>query len=173
MTPVDFTFRPLAASDLPMLREWLLRPHVAAWWGEAETVEELRRHYVDHAGDPNATQAYIALAADQPVGFIQRYVVKDAGGGWWEDETDPGARGIDQFLAHPDRLGRGLGRAMIRAFLRKTFEDAAVTVVQTDPSPANIRAIRCYEAAGFARVGIVQTPDGEALLMRCARPFNP
>jgi RimJ/RimL family protein N-acetyltransferase len=49
------------------------------------------------------------------------------------------------------------------------FEDPAVTVVQTDPSPDNTRAIRCYAAAGFEAVGEVVTPDGPALLMRCRR----
>jgi RimJ/RimL family protein N-acetyltransferase len=165
----DFVFVPLAEEYLAMLREWLLRPHIAEWWGDAETVDELRAAYVDNLSQPNATRAYIATLSDAPVGFIQCYVVKGSGDGWWEEETDPGARGIDQFLADVHLLGRGLGRAMVRAFVQKLFEDPSVTVVQTDPHPANVRAIGCYEAAGFARVGIVQTPDGEALLMRCAR----
>ena len=40
-----FTFTPLRDADLPLLREWLLRPHVAEWWGPAESIEELRRDY--------------------------------------------------------------------------------------------------------------------------------
>jgi RimJ/RimL family protein N-acetyltransferase len=148
-----------------MLRGWLLRPHVAAWWGEAETIDALRADYIDDRR-PNATRAYIATIAGVPLGFIQCYVVMGSGGGWWEDETDPGARGIDQFLADPDRLGRGLGRAMIGAFVEQLFMDPAVTVVQTDPDPVNLRAIRCYEAAGFERAGPVETPDGVSLLMR-------
>ena len=35
----------------------------------------------------------------------------------------------------------------------------------TDPEPANARAIRAYENAGFARDRLVDTPDGIALLM--------
>jgi RimJ/RimL family protein N-acetyltransferase len=45
-----------------------------------------------------------------------------------------------------------------------------VSSVQTDPSPMNRRAIRCYEKAGFRDVWIVDTPDGEALLMVAIRP---
>ena len=45
-----------------------------------------------------------------------------------------------------------------------------VTSVQTDPSPDNKRAIRGYRAAGSAEVGVVDTPDGTALLMRIGRP---
>jgi RimJ/RimL family protein N-acetyltransferase len=89
----------------------------------------------------------------------------DSEGGWWEDETDPGARGIDQFLANADQLGIGLGSAMVRAFVDRLFEDPQVTQVQIDPSPDNARAIRSYEKAGFVAGGEVVTPDGPALLM--------
>lgn len=88
-----------------------------------------------------------------------------SGDGWWEQETDPGARGIDQFLANSEQLGQGLGRAMISAFVDQLFQDPVVTKVQTDPSPENKRAIRCYRRVGFVDVGEVVTPDGLALLM--------
>lgn len=161
-----FSFKPLAEADLPLLHAWLLRPHVAAWWGPAESVDELRADFLTGG----STRAYIAHADGQAVGFVQCYVVMGSGDGWWPDETDPGARGIDQFLADASRLGRGLGRAMVRAFVERLFEDPAVSLVQTDPSPENRRAIRCYAAAGFEAVGEVATPDGPALLMRCRRP---
>jgi aminoglycoside 6'-N-acetyltransferase len=35
----------------------------------------------------------------------------------------------------------------------------------TDPDPANTRAIRAYRKAGFSEQGLVDTPDGRALLM--------
>jgi len=163
---MKFSFKPLAEADLPLLHAWLHRPHVAAWWGPAEPVDELREDFL--AG--GSTRAFIAHADGEAVGFMQCYVVMGSGAGWWPDETDPGARGIDQFLADESRLGRGLGRAMVRAFVERLFEDPAVSVVQTDPSPGNTRAIRCYAAAGFEAVGEVTTPDGPALLMRCRRP---
>jgi RimJ/RimL family protein N-acetyltransferase len=168
-TSLEFTFDPLKEQDLSMLREWLQRPHVARWWGPAESLEELREDYIAGAVGPNATRAYIAKVGGEPIGFIQCYVVMGSGGGWWEGETDPGARGTDQFLANEAQLGRGVGRAMIRAFVERVFEDASVTVVQTDPSPENERAIRCYTRAGFEPVGVVTTPDGPALLMRWHR----
>jgi RimJ/RimL family protein N-acetyltransferase len=57
----------------------------------------------------------------------------------------------------------------VRAFLDRLFEDVSVTRIQTDPSPANGRAIRCYEKAGFRAAREVVTPDGAALLMYCDR----
>lgn len=85
------------------------------------------------------------------------------------DEHDPGVRGIDQYLANAGQLGQGLGSSMVRAFVGMLFEDVSVTRIQTDPSPANARAIRAYEKAGFRRHAVVETPDGPALLMYCER----
>lgn len=162
---MQMEFTPLAEADLPMLHAWLKRPHVAAWWGPADSVDELRQDFLSGG----TTRAFIAELDGEAMGFVQCYVVMGSGDGWWEGETDPGARGIDQFLAHEAQLDQGLGRAMVKAFVDKLFADAAVTVVQTDPSPDNLRAIRCYAAAGFEAVGEVVTPDGPALLMRCRR----
>ena len=163
-----FDFVPLQESHLPMLREWLLRPHVAKWWGHAESVEAMRAQYRRNASPSDATRDIVSLDGEA-IGFVQSYVVMGSGDGWWEDATDPGARGIDQFLANPASLGQGIGRAMISAFVHALFADPAVTVVQTDPSPANAPAIRCYQAVGFVAVGVVATPDGDALLMRRSR----
>lgn len=167
---MQFSFRPIAEADLPMLHAWLQRPHVAQWWGEADPLDELREHYLTHAAEPRATRAYIASLEGRDVGFIQCYCVMGCEPEWWTDETDPGSRGIDQFLADEADLSRGVGRAMIRGFVQRLFADPEVTVVQTDPSPTNHRAIRCYAAAGFSAVGVVDTPDGPALLMRVRRP---
>lgn len=165
----DISFAPLREEDLSMLHGWLTSAHVAEWWHPTPSIAELRHDYILDAKQPNATHAYIVHLGDTPIGFIQLYIVMGSGGGWWESETDPGARGIDQFLAEESQLGKGLGRAMIRAFVERVFSDPSVTVVQCDPHPANERAIRCYVGAGFRAVGEVHTPDGPALLMRCTR----
>lgn len=159
------TFRRVREADLPMLDEWLRRPHVAEWWRPPEErrgIEELRAHYI---ANTDATRAYIAYLGEDPIGFAQSYVALGSGGGWWEDETDPGVRGIDQFLADGSRLGQGLGSRMVRAFSDALLAEPGVTRIQTDPDPANGRAIRCYEKAGFRRVREIVTPDGPALLM--------
>ena len=163
------SFRPLEERDFPTLHEWLRRPHVAEWWSEPSTLEEIRDEYLPTLDGRSSTRAFIASLDDDPIGFIQVYVVQGSGDGWWEDETDAGARGIDQFLADAARLNQGLGTAMIKAFVDRLFQDPRVSKVQTDPSPENARAIRCYRKVGFKDVGEVMTPDGPALLMRCER----
>ena len=164
------TFRPLTRADLPMLHGWLQRPHVAEWWHEPTTLAELENDYFSADALASSTRPYIALLGAEPVGFIQSYVALGSGSGWWEDATDRGTRGIDQFLADAARLGRGIGSAMVDAFARHLFADPAVTKIQTDPSPDNQRAIRCYRRARFVDRGEVVTPDGPALLMIRDRP---
>lgn len=166
---VNISFRPLQAADLPMLHGWLARPHWTEWWGEAPTMAEVEAEYGVWIADPSKVQPHIALLDGVPFGYIQSYVAMGSGGGWWEGETDPGVRGIDQSIADAAQLGRGLGTAMVKAFVARLFTDPQVTHIQTDPDPRNARAIRCYEKAGFRAVGEVLTPDGTALLMVCRR----
>ena len=159
------SFRPLVPADFSLLHEWLGRPHVAEWWRPTPSLAEVEAEFLPLTGDRSTTRAYVVLGDGRPIGYIQSYVALGSGDGWWPDERDPGVRGIDQFLANAEDLGRGLGGAMIRAFVERLFADPAVTRIQTDPSPANRRAIRCYEKAGFRAVREVDTPDGRALLM--------
>ncbi len=148
-----------------MLQRWVRRPHVAEWWPEPTTIAELEDDYFSGAARESSTRAYIALLDAEPLGFVQSYVALGSGDGWWENETDPGTRGIDQFIADGTKLGRGLDSTMISAFVERLFGDPAVTRIQTDPAPANERAIRCYRRAGFVAQGEIVTPDGPALLM--------
>jgi RimJ/RimL family protein N-acetyltransferase len=164
-------FRQLEERDVPTVAEWLTRPHVAEWWGDAADFEE---DYAPVIAGDSPTKAFIASAGIEPVGFIQSYRATDCHDeGWWLDERDPGVHGIDQFLADGARLGQGLGTAMISAFVARLFRDPAVTRVQTDPSPLNARAIRCYEKCGFRRHGEIVTLDGPASLLYCERPSRP
>jgi RimJ/RimL family protein N-acetyltransferase len=169
--PTDITFRLLTEDDLPLLHGWLSRPHVAEWWGGPSTPLELLADYGPAIAGTGSVQCFLAFADGIPIGFIQSYVPLDCHDeGWWQDEHDPGVRGIDQFLADAERLNQGLGTAMVRAFVAQLFVDPAVTRIQTDPAPANRRAIRCYEKSGFRAVQEIATPDGRALLMYCGRP---
>jgi AacA4 family aminoglycoside N(6')-acetyltransferase len=173
-TPVRSTNRPevtlrlMTEADLGMLHEWLNRPHIVAWWGGEEarpSLDEVRQHYLPSVLAGAGVTPYIAMIGTEAIGYAQSYVAMGSGDGWWEDETDPGVRGIDQSLANAADLNQGLGTALVRALVNRLFSDPAVTKVQTDPSPDNHRAIRCYEKAGFVQHGVIDTPDGPAMYM--------
>lgn len=172
------TFRAVAEADLPLLHDWLSRPHVVEYWEPATTLEAVREDYRGRLA-PQSTLAldapagvvqYLACEAGEPFGYVQAYrVMAHQADGWWLDETDPNALGIDQFIGPQDRLGQGLGTRMLQAFIAFLFEDPRVTTIQTDPDPQNARAIAAYRKAGFRDFRRMATRDGTILLMRIAR----
>jgi RimJ/RimL family protein N-acetyltransferase len=171
---MELDFKPLTNSYSQLLVDWLNGPHVAQWWGAPVSFSAVRDEYMPRLDLGSSVRCYIAHLDGIPVGFIQSYVVMaDQASGWWPDERDPGAVGIDQFLGDPKNLGKGMGTEMVTQFVELLFRDSAVTKIQTDPAPHNCRAIRCYEKAGFCKAGVVDTPDGSAVLMVVERNREP
>ena len=162
------TLRLMREQDLPMLHDWLNRPHIVEWWGgedERPTLNELLQHYLPRVLAQESVTPYIAMLGEEPIGYAQSYVALGSEDGWWEEETDPGVRGIDQSLANPTQLNKGLGTKLVRALVDRLFSDPSVTKIQTDPAPSNLRAVRCYEKAGFVQEKVITTPDGPAVYM--------
>ena len=162
------TLRLMTELDFPMLHEWLNRPHILEWWGgkkECPTLCEVLKDYTPLVLAREAVTPYIALLGEEPIGYAQSYVALRSGDGWWDDETDPGVRGIDQSLANPTQLNMGLGTGLVRALVQLLFSDFTVAKIQTDPAPNNHRTIRCYEKAVFVQQKVITTPDGPATYM--------
>ena len=153
----DYVFRPMTAADLPLVRRWLTEPHVAEWWHDPETFEFVS----GDLGHPDMAQ-FIVTLDNRPLAYLQCYRLSDWHGGLGPQPE--GTRGIDQFIGEDEMVGRGHGSALIRAFIEGLFKSGVPRIV-IDPSPANPRAIRAYEKAGFSREHMVDTPDGPALLM--------
>ena len=154
----EYIFRPMTATDLPLIRRWLALPHVGEWWGDAEEQYAL----VSGDLDEPAMDQYIVCANGSPFGYIQCYDLTAWNSGFGPQPS--GTRGIDQFIGEPGMIDRGHGSGMIRQFADGLLTSSVPRVV-TDPDPVNYRAIRAYEKAGFVRDRLVDTPDGEALLM--------
>jgi aminoglycoside 6'-N-acetyltransferase len=153
-----YEFRPMSASDLPTIRRWLEAPHVAQWWHDPLQQFELVSGDLAH---PDIAQ-FIVGAEAREFAYLQCYNLAA-----WDTGFGPqpaGARGLDQFIGEADMLGRGHGSAFIRGFADHLLASGTPRLV-IDPDPANARAIRAYEKAGFRRERIVETPDGPALLM--------
>jgi aminoglycoside 6'-N-acetyltransferase len=158
VTSSSYVFQPMTAADLPLVLRWLQQPHVMQWWGDTHEQFEL----VSGDLEVETMDQFIVAVDGRPFGYIQCYDLTDWNSGFG---THPaGTRGIDQFIGEPDMIGCGHGSAFIRAFVEDKLSAGAPRMV-TDPDPANARAIRAYEKAGFARDRLVDTPDGIALLM--------
>jgi aminoglycoside 6'-N-acetyltransferase len=154
-----YHFSPVTRSDLPLLYQWQRQPHVLEWWDDPDDLEEL----AEALEDP-FNRRFLVQLEGFAIGYIQAY---DPHG--WPDHhfahQPAGVRGVDQFIADENLLGQGHGAAFVRQFCDRLFAEGAPVVV-TDPHPANFRAIRAYEKAGFSIYGgPVNSAWGSCLLM--------
>jgi aminoglycoside 6'-N-acetyltransferase len=150
-----YLFRPMVADDLPMVRRWLETAHVREWW--TNSPEEFT------FGDDPLVDQFIVVKDDHPFAYLQCYD-QNSGSDFGLGRHPAGTRGIDQFIGEAGMVGRGHGSAFIRTFTDGLLVAGTPRVI-TDPNPANARAIRAYEKAGFLRLREVDTPGGRALLM--------
>ena len=153
-----YVFRAMSADDLPTIKRWLETAHVREWWHNPTEQFELVSGDLTHPG-----MAQFIVAVDgREFAYLQSYDLSawDCGFGLQPN----GTRGLDQFIGEKNMMDRGHGSAFVRAFADRLLVDGTPRVV-TDPDPANKRAIRAYEKAGFRSERLVETPDGTALLM--------
>lgn len=153
-----YHFRPMTTTDLPQIKRWLALPHVRQWWGDPAEQYSLVSGDLD---EPAMDQFIVATDASD-LGYMQCYDLTVWNSGFGAQPE--GTRGIDLFIGEPNMVARGHGSALIRAFVDDRLAQGAPRIV-TDPDPANARAVRAYEKAGFQKMGMVDTPDGPALLM--------
>lgn len=154
-----YDFRSVTADDLPMLARWLAEPHLAEWWGDPEeSLAEIRE-----AMDSVETEPLIVELAGRPIAYIQSYDPHLEDGHPYQDQPY-GTLGIDVSIGDPALVGIGHGSAIIRQFVDTLFVEGTPRVV-IDPDPANIRAIRAYEKAGFRAFDTRTSVYGPALMM--------
>ena len=162
------TLRLMTEHDLAMLYEWLNRSHIVEWWGGEEarpTLADVQEQYLPSVLAQESVTPYIAMLNGEPIGYAQSYVALGSGDGWWEEETDPGVRGIDQSLANASQLGKGLGTKLVRALVELLFNDPEVTKIQNGPVAEQLASDPMLRESGFERQGTVTTPDGPAVYM--------
>jgi aminoglycoside 6'-N-acetyltransferase len=141
--------RPLTLDDVDTLVEIGAEPEVARWWGEV-TPAELRAK---------------AEGRDDATGFTIEHEGEVVGLAQFSEpgEGDFKHANIDLFLT-PSRHNRGLGRDAVRTLARWLIGERGHHRLTIDPALENEQAIRCYEAVGFRRVGVLRRywrdPDG-------------
>ncbi|HEX9494796.1 MAG TPA: GNAT family N-acetyltransferase [Candidatus Limnocylindria bacterium] len=168
----EYDFPPLTEADLPLIRRWLLEPHVRRWWDEASSAaypeDELDKYRARIDGTDDSSDIFFIRHRGRPIGFIQCYRIDDADEYGRALALDASAAGIDLFIGEPAEVGHGHGPKIIRAFVRDVvFARYDVAECVIGPSVKNASAIRAYEKAGFRffRDAVVpDEPDPEHLM---------
>lgn len=162
----SIAFRPLTEADLPLMADWLSRPHLQKWWRKGDvTPEGLRDKYLPRIKHEDDAIPFIVLVDENPTGYIQYYRIHPEDQDWWPDHPGDGVWGIDQFIGDEENLNKGMGSGFIAAFVQQLFENPEIKEIRVDPRPDNLRAIGCYKKIGFKKIQTFSNPDGPALLM--------
>jgi RimJ/RimL family protein N-acetyltransferase len=167
-----YQFRAMEAGDLPLMRRWLEAPHVAAWWGEPETELGTIRDMIEGR---DTTKPFIFSVDGEPAGYIQVWFIgHHQNATWiadhpWLAELPSETVGVDLSIGDPEKLGRGIGSGVLRAFVQRLINEGRRTII-IDPDPANGRAVRAYEKAGFRAIPRLLGRTGDALIMQYELP---
>lgn len=161
------TFRSLTHADVPMLSDWMARPHWRKWWGEPD--EEVR-YVVDMIEGRDTTLPYIFQIDGIDKGYIQVWFVKDQLGTEiakdypWLDLLPADAVGVDLSIADQEELSKGIGTRVLQLFVRKLRQEGHDRII-IDPDPANTRAVSAYRNAGFREMPDLVGKTDDSLLM--------
>jgi aminoglycoside 6'-N-acetyltransferase len=159
---IMYQFKPLARENFKLLFQWLQNPHVKAWWDSENDWEEFVQRHSDMIENP-LVFPHIVFKDHLPIGYINYWFVEE------DDDFKPffssKTVGTDQFIGIPELIGKGIGPEFIRQFTNKLLSKTEIEMVITDPDPKNISAVRAYEKAGFKKVRIMKTSEGEIQLL--------
>lgn len=133
----ELTLRALTPDDAPELKRIHAAPAVARWWDRPEEDFPL--------GD-EPEQARLTLLVDGRVAGLIQY---------WEEPTPRYRHATIDLFLDPPLHGRGIGAEALRLLIEHLTAERGHHRLTIDPALDNAAAIRCYEKAGFRRVGVL------------------
>lgn len=117
-------------------------PGVSEAWVDFDVME-----FIKELDDPQSHPMIVDLVGgDAGVGYVQFFE---------EDDAMYRHANIDIAL-HDQHQNRGIGRDSVRTLARYLFTERGHHRLTIDPALLNGRAIRCYAAVGFKRVGVMR-----------------
>lgn len=159
---------PVTADHYPLLRAWLRAPHMREWWGDPD--EELG-YIRDMVDGKDTTRPFLFAVDETPIGYIQYwFIAHHQNAQWivdhpWLQELPSDSVGVDLSIGSSEYLSRGFGSAALASFVSDLRADGYDTII-IDPDPANARAVRAYEKAGFKPIPHLLGRTGDVLIMQ-------
>lgn len=159
---MDWTFRKLKRGDFPLLFKWMNGEEVKRWYTKGSiTLARIEEKYLPCVMGNSPKLTMLAYVEEEPIGFVQAYALHHYPA--YADQVGiPDSVGIDLFIGETNRMNRGLGSQMLKAFVEEVlplYFSEGIAVI--GPEPENQRAIRAYEKAGFCFFRQIENPREE------------
>jgi aminoglycoside 6'-N-acetyltransferase len=143
--------RPMTHGDLDLVTRWRDGEAVRRWWqiGKEQTPEQIRRMYAERIEGRSPTRMWMVEVNGRSIGFVQDYRIGDYPE-YAVLAPDPDALGLDYAIGADEWRGRGLGPAVIWAWMRGARErHPGVTSYFAAPDHRNRASLRILAKAGF------------------------
>ena len=144
-----FAIRPMTEGDFADVSRWVNTPHVAKWWDEHRSPEQVAAYYGPGVRGEDPVRYWVWEVNGRSVGFSQDYRIAD--------HPDfallcgrPDAVGFDYVLGEPAHVDRGLGTSLLWVFLRDIVVPAydGVGELFAAPDHRNTRSLRVLAKLG-------------------------
>lgn len=141
----ELTIRPWTREDTYERANWPSYPPPYVDFNFAlmgASKEQLDRHFIVRHNDPNRLALAIDYGTQPVIGYLALHDID------WSAQR-VGNLGL---RIHPEWCDKGIGTSVIRMVARWCSE-CGMRALRLDVGPANPRALRCYQKAGFVKVG--------------------
>jgi RimJ/RimL family protein N-acetyltransferase len=159
-----FDLRPATTSDAPTIAWWMAQPHIHKWWDQDWSVERWAQAIEEQLAGEHSIPCLTSIDGED-FAYVELYRVRydrlAEYYAWQEHDW-----GVHVAIGDTDRLGRGLGRRLLRALADALLRaDPLSERVVVEPDVTNLPSIRAFGAAGFATHAELELPEKKALLM--------
>jgi RimJ/RimL family protein N-acetyltransferase len=152
--------RPPQERDLPDFIRWFNDPEVRYWLAMSDSPEltmEKEREWFEGLRADRARVVWCIEAEGKAIGTLGLHEI---------DETQ-GRATLGISIGEKECWGRGYGRDAIRQALAYGFGELELRRIDLNTDEDNERGVRCYEACGFQREGLLR-----AYRVRLGEPVN-
>jgi aminoglycoside 6'-N-acetyltransferase len=154
MAEFAFAFRPLTRDDFPLLSAWLAKPFVQRWW--QHDPDSVEADFGEGINGTDPIEYKIASLDGVPIGLVQRAQIGDDPE-WMATLSvvvaPADAFSVDYLIGEESLTGRGVGTAMVGAFIADSWDrypDATKAIV--DVNADNVASWKLLERLGFHRI---------------------
>jgi aminoglycoside 6'-N-acetyltransferase len=147
--------------DYKLMEKWRTDEEVLKFYGGRDYpyfIEKVIATYQPRIRGEESANPCIFTYQNIPIGYLQYYCLDDepeADRQMYHLENTDHVYGIDLFIGETKYWNRGIGTKVLSAIVDYLFTELQAAKIVIDPDVNNLRAIRCYEKAGFVKVKVL------------------